>query len=391
MNWRDTLQIATIGIRMRPMRAVLSGLGIAIGVASLVAVLGISRSSQADLIDQLDRLGTNLLQVTAGQGLGDTSAQLPNSAERSLQRIAPVNEVSAVADIDAPVLRSRYVDTSDTRGIALKAARTDLLGVVGGDVRDGRWLDRALVRYPVVVLGSVAAQRLGIRSVQGGPQVLIGGQQWTVVGILGPMPLARDIERSALIGWSIAQDRFDDDLVPSTVYLRADDARIDQVRGVIPPTANPQAPEEVRVSRPSDALEAKVAADGAFTTVLVGIGAVALLVGGIGIANVMVIAVLERRTEIGLRRSLGATRRRIRRQFLAESALLAVAGGLVGLLMGIGITAVVAIVRDLPVVIPVVAVVGSVLASIVTGVIAGAWPAARAAALDPVEALRGTP
>ena len=393
MKLGDTLQLATIGIRMRPLRAALSGLGIAIGVASLVAVLGISRSSQADLVQQLDRLGTNLLQVSAGQGLGDGVTTLPIDAEGMIARVAPVREVSATADLDATVVRTRFVDRGDTRGISVKAARVGMLDVLGGRVEKGRWLDAVTSRYPSVVLGSVAAERLGITSVVDGPVVQVRGRSWTVIGILDPMPLAQDIERSVLVGWDAAETLLRpstaDPLSASTIYVRSFDERVGQVRDVLPATANPEFPEEVRVSRPSDALEAKVAAEGAFTTVLVGIGAVALLVGGIGIANVMVIAVLERRSEIGLRRALGATRRRIRSQFLAESMALSLGGGLLGLLLGVLVTAVVAVVRDLSLVIPIGAVVGSVVASIATGVIAGAWPASRAAALDPVEALRG--
>ena len=386
---RDLARVATVGLRTRPLRAYLSALGIAIGIAAMVAVLGISESSRADLLSALDRLGTNLLTVQAGGGIGAAAnPELPETAEPMLRRIAPVQSVSSVTSVDATVRRTDLVPEEQTGGIAVKAADVQLLDALGGSVADGEWLDAARGDLPVVVLGAVAAERLGITDVSDGVQVWIGDQWFSVIGILEPLELGPDIDRAALIGRGIAASVFDTTETPEIVYLRTEPDDIDAVRGVVPATANPEDPDQVEVSRPSDAIEAKAAASTAYTSLFLGLGAVALLVGGVGVANVMVISVLERRAEIGLRRALGATRRHITIQFLSESLVLSTMGGIAGVLLGAAISAVYALTRGWAIVVPPVVLAGGIAAALAIGAIAGLYPARRAARLSPTDALR---
>jgi putative ABC transport system permease protein len=384
----DLLRVGTFGLRTRRARAALSAVGIAIGIAAIVAVLGISRSSQAGLLDQLDRLGTNLLQVQAGQTFGGGTSELPTTSETMVGRIAPVQQVSSVASVDATVLRNQFVDPGETGGIQVKAARSDLLQVLEGTMTSGSFLNDATGRYPVTVLGAVAAQRLGIDRLRPDTTVWLGDRLFRVAGVMAPLPLAPDIDRSALIGYGEAATDYAADGAPTTIYVRARTDAVTAVQGVLGPTANPAHPEEVQVSRPSDALQARAVANDAFTSLLLGLGAVALLVGGVGIANVMVISVLERRQEIGVRRALGATRAHVRRQFLTEALSLAGIGGLVGVLLGAAVTAVYATSQDDRIVVPLTGIVGGVAASVLVGAIAGLYPAVRAARLAPTEALR---
>jgi putative ABC transport system permease protein len=389
MGAADVLRTGSLGLRTRRLRAGLSALGIAIGIASMVAVLGISESSKADLLAQLDELGTNLLRVAPGQSFFGDEAKLPESAPAMLGRVGGVERVAAVRDLsDVTVRRNDLIDPVETGGITVTAADPSLASTVAAELRRGRFLDAATGRYPTVVLGAGAAEQLGIDDT--GSRVYIGGRWFTVIGILEPVALASALDGSALIGFDAAERWFGADRDATTIYVRADPEAIEAgARDLLGATANPEAPEEVEVSRPSDALEARAAAKTAFTSLFLGLGAVALLVGGVGIANVMVISVLERRSEVGLRRALGATRRHVGAQFACESLLLAAAGGAVGVALGALVTAAYAQSRGWTTVVPPAALAGGIAAAVLIGAVAGVYPALRAARLSPTDALRG--
>jgi len=380
----DVGRLGAHGLRTRPLRAILSALGIGIGIAAMVAVVSIPASSQQALREQLAALGTNLLTAQPGQTIMGDSASLPATAVPMVARIKPVTAVSATGAVDATIRRTDRIDLAETSGISVVAARMDLLRLLRGSLYLGHFLDQVTENFPTVVLGAVAATRLGIHRI--GAQVWLANRWFTVVGILDAMPLAPEIERSALIGWPTATTLgFDGH--PTTIYVRATDAQVENVRSILGATINPASPLEVKVSRPSDALTAKRLTETSFSALFLGLGGVALLVGGVGVANTMVISVLERRREIGLRRALGASRRQVRGQFLAESVLLSLLGGIVGVLVGVGVTAGYALTRDWPAVFPPVALLGGVGVAAVVGALAGAYPAMRAARLSPTEAL----
>jgi putative ABC transport system permease protein len=388
---RDVLRVGSVGLRSRRLRAGLSALGICIGIAAIVGVLGISESSKADLLAQLDRLGTNLLTVAPGQGLGGENAHLPPAAPGMIGRIAPVTDVAATGAVgSATVRRTDKIPATTTGGIAVKAADPRLLHTLGGTVASGTFLNGATAHYPTVVLGTAAARYLGIDHVQPGTQVWLGRHWFTVIGILQPLTLAPEIDRSVLVGFPVAQSLLKFDGFASTVYVRATPDQTAAVQAVLGRTADPAHPEQVLVSRPSDALAARVAAKGAFTDLFLGLGAVALLVGGVGIANVMVVSVLERRSEIGLRRALGATQPHVATQFLTESLLLSLIGGLAGTIIGALVTAGYATTQGWPIVVPMIALYGGLGAALGIGAVAGLYPAMRAARLSPTEALRTT-
>jgi putative ABC transport system permease protein len=385
---RDVLRVGSVGLAARRLRATLSALGIAIGIAAMIAVLAISESSKADLLSSLDRLGTNLLTASPGQSIFGEAAALPDTARKMVARIGPVEVVSATGSVDAVVYRSELSPEAETKGISTYAADPSLPATVGATLADGVFLDSASARYPAVVLGSTAARRLGIGRVGGGVQVVVGGTRFTVIGILDPVELVPSLDSAALVGFEAAARYLDDEGDVSSLYVRSDPEDVEDVRGVLAATANPEHPEEVDVTRPSDAIEARAAAKSTFTSLFLGLGAVALLVGGVGIANVMVISVLERRSEIGLRRALGATKGHIRSQFLAESLLLAAAGGTAGVALGAIVTAAYAANRGWAVALPWYVPLAGIGAAIAIGVVAGLYPAMRAARLSPTEALR---
>jgi putative ABC transport system permease protein len=388
LSLADLTRLSTVGLRTRKLRAGLSALGIAIGVAAIVAVLGLSASSQAGLLDEINQLGTNLLTVSNGQSLTGGTAELPTTAPGMIGRISGVQLVQSTGVVSGVnAFRTPYVPSVDTNGLTVQAASLGLLPVLATTVALGHYLNAATAQEPVAVLGAATAQLLGIDRIYPGERIWLGGQWFYVVGVLKAAVLASAIDTSVLVGYPAAEKYLSFDGHPSTVYLRAETDRVDAVDNLLAVTANPESPSEVNVSQPSDALVAQADAKSALNALFLGLGAVALLVGAVGVANIMIIGVLERRSEIGLRRALGATRGQIRGQFLSEAILLGLLGGAVGVALGAASTVVYAHTKHWAAVIPIEAWVGGIAASLVIGAIAGLIPALRAARLSPTQAL----
>jgi len=384
----DLARVASVGLRTRRLRAGLSALGIAIGVAAIVAVLGLSSSSQAGLLSQIDRLGTNLLTVSNGQGLTGKTSELPLAAPAMIARIEPVTSVAETGKVSASVYRTPLIPTIDTSALSVQAASTNLLATLGVKVVEGSYLNAATATEPVGVLSAAAATRLGIDHLYPGERIWVDDQWFYLAGVLGPAVLTPEIEGAVLVGFAAAKRYLGADGHANTVYVRAADEQVPAVQSVLAQTVNPEAPNEVDVSQPSATLVARAEAKSALNGLFLGLGAVALLVGAVGVANIMVISVLERRSEIGLRRALGATKGQIRTQFLCEAILLALGGGAAGVGLGALATAVYANAKGWAFVVPVSAWAGGFGAALAIGAIAGLLPAIRAARLAPADALR---
>jgi putative ABC transport system permease protein len=384
----DLGRVASVGLRTRKLRAALSALGIAIGVAAIVAVLGLSSSSQAGLLAEIDRLGTNLLSVTNGQTLTGQTAELPTAAPGMIGRIGPVTDVADTGTLaKTNAYRSPLIPSINTNALSVQAASLGLLPVLRTTLAQGDYLNAATATEPVAVLGATAAQRLGIDRIYPGERIWLGSQWFYVTGILNPAVLASSIDSAVLVGFPAAEHYLGFDGHPSTIYLRADTTQISSVQSVLAATANPENPGQVDVSQPSAVLTARAAAQGAFNGLFLSLGAVSLLVGAVGVANIMIISVLERRSEIGLRRALGATKGHIRVQFLSEAILLATLGGAVGVGAGAAATTIYAHTKHWTTVIPALAWTGGITAALFIGAIAGLLPALRAARMSPTQAL----
>ena len=420
---KDLFFVALYGVKSRKGRATLTSIGIGIGIAAIVAVSGISASGRADLLSTLESLGTNLVKASPQAGFFGTQEELPKGVLGMVERIGPVQEVTSTTQTDLLVRRSNFISEFEGGGISTIVTSAELLDVIGGNLIDGRFIEDGLSDIPVTVLGSVTAQRLGINNLStptkilienewfgvvgileelkihpdldrsvfigyGVAKILIENQWFGVIGILEELKIHPDLDRSVFIGYGVAKTLFDIDEEPTTIYLRANPTFIEDVVEVLAPSMNPENPDQVEVTRPSDALEAQQAAEEAFTNLLLGLGSVALLVGGVAIANVMVMSVLERRMEIGVRRSIGATRREIRYQFLLESIVLSGIGGLVGVLLGTGITLGYTNYTNIVFSIPVWQIFGAVLLALLIGAISGVYPAIKASKIQPAEAVR---
>ncbi|MFE2168418.1 ABC transporter permease [Streptomyces sp. NPDC059447] len=382
----DLLRLGLLGPRTRRTRSALSALGICLGIAAVIAVTGISSSNQAHLLARLDRLGSNLITVSPGKDIDQRLVPLPATAERMLANIAPVERVTATGATKAEVYRNALVPREQTGSISVLAARLNLLDVLHASLLSGTWLDPASENLPVTVLGDQAAERLGVTAP--GERVWLGEQSYEVAGIVAANELAPELRTAALVGWPQASAHLGADGTAATVYLRSHPERVPDVQAVAAATANPAAPGKVAVSRPSDLLTARGEAKGALTGLVLALAAVALLVGGVGIANTMVVGVMERRGEIGLRRALGARSGQIAAQFLLEAVLMGFVGGLAGLAAGALTVYAYALAQGWPASIPAYTLVAGPVVSVLVAALAGIHPATRAARASPTEALR---
>jgi putative ABC transport system permease protein len=388
MRPADTFPLAVAGLASRPLRALLSALGVAIGIATLVSVLGIASSSRAQLLAEIDALGTNLLTVTPGTVLSDQNVTLPAAAPGMIDRIGPVITAAAIGDVAANVYRTNDVPAANTEAITVYSADTNLPRAVQAQLADGRFLTTATARYPAVVLGADAAAALGIDRADGSVQVWLGNDWFSVVGILRPVTLAPELDRTALIGYPVARQLLGATASPAEIYVRASPASMATVQADLPYAADPAAPQDVSVADPAAALIARADATAAFQGLFLALGGIALLIGGIGIANVMVISVLERQSEIGVRRALGARRLHIAVQFVAEAVVLAGLGGVAGAVAGGFATTVYAATRHWQSVVPWPVLLAAISLGVLIGGLAGLYPALRSARLAPAEALR---
>ena len=388
LRTRDLFFVAVYGVKARKGRAALTSIGIGIGIAAIVAVSGIAASGSADLLSTLESLGTNLVKASPQAGFFGTQEELPEGVIGMVERIGPVEEVTSTTQTDLLVRRSNFISEFEGGGISTIVTSSELLNVIGGKLSEGRFITEGLADLPVTVLGNVTAKRLGITNLSKPTKILIDDEWFGVIGIVEELKIHPDLDRSVFIGYGAAKKLFDINEEPTTIYLRANPTFIEDVVEVIAPSMNPENPDQVEVSRPSDALEAQQAVEASFTNLLLGLGSVALLVGGVAIANVMVMSVLERRMEIGVRRSIGATRREIRYQFLLESIVLSGIGGLVGVMLGSLITLAYTNYTNIVFSIPVWQILGAVVLALLIGAISGVYPAIKASKIQPAEAVR---
>lgn len=395
-SFAELLVTANRGLWARPSRTALILLGPVIGVAAIVAAIGLTESAKGDVRARLDELGTNLATVQASSSFtpGGGLPRLPEETAERIEAISLIESVSVVTEI--PGVRvlphAEAAEAFEVLPVAVRAADAELPSVVEVDMAWGRWLDPwdEIEGHRTVVLGSEVAEAFAVLPGER-RSVLIGDRLYGVAGVVSEMELLPDYNLSVFISFRAAADDWDDDGGPTEAVFRFDESaelRDSDVEfldtaityggpgGIDPPVV------------PSDTLEAAADVDATLRTVVLLMGGLALLVGGLGIANVMSISVLQRSSEIGIRRAVGHSRARIAGQFLLEAMMVGLFGGVIGALVGAAVVVVGADWRDWTLVLDPVLLVWSAALAVLVAIVSGLVPAIRAARLEPLETLR---
>jgi macrolide transport system ATP-binding/permease protein len=398
MELRDLLSEAAAGLMARPSRVALTVLGTVIGVAALVATLGLSKTAGNQIVGRFDAVAATDVVVTpvpAAQRAGGAAVNvIPWDAEERMKRLNGVAHAGTLAEVNVRGQLARSVPINDPQGqtdvqLPVRAASPGLWRAVRADLVAGRLPDRGHDQRGdrVAVLGINAARRLGITNLDQQPAIFLGDRLYQVIGLLGGVRRQVSLLGSLTIPNGTARREFDT-ASPSSVQIETDIGAVELIVRQAPAALNPTDPALLRVAAPPDPEQLRGNVENDLNALFLLLGGVSLLVGALGIANVTLVSVLERVGEIGLRRALGAARRHIAAQFLIESTVLGLLGGIVGTSLGILVVVGVAASRTwTPVLDPLIPI-AAPLAGGLIGLLSGTYPSLRAAAMEPVEALR---
>ncbi len=388
---RDLLSIAVGGIRARKVRTLLIMLGPIVGVAAMVGAVGLTESAKGDLKARLAELGTNLITAEAGSSFGQQNPTLPKSAVSRVKAIESVERASAVAEVQGVVTLPSAAGESyyQTFPVPVLASDDKLPEVLEVPIRSGRWLATSdgANKSRAVVLGGGLAEEYGvlpgeIRTVR------LNGIDYGVIGVLDRVPLEPSLDNAAFVTQWAAKHDFATDGAPTKMYVRARPGTTEATSKAIPTAVSLGSSDSVTTKIPSDALEASARADKTLQQTALFAGLLALAVGGLGIANVMSISVIQRSSEIGIRRALGSTRALIAMQFLLEALFVGLVGGVIGAVIGVGIVYMVSAIAGWVVVIDYAKMPIWIGLAVAVAAIAGLYPSVKAARLEPLETLR---
>lgn len=401
-TFQDLVAEATSDIGSRPARLVMTILGTVLGIASLVATIGFAQTAAAQIASQFDGAAATRVVVTAAtaqsgsQNQSVAAGRLPWDSPDRVAYLAGVESATLLGEVELTEGETiTAVPVNDPSAAAVASPRLfstspDLLDTAEGGLVTGRFFDAGHdVRADrVAVLGKRAAERMGINRVDSQPSVFIGGVAYAVIGIVDGMERRSELQDAVIIPTGSARADFGL-LAPSELDIRIVVGAGPQVAEQAVLALQPDDPESLEAKAPSGSSDLSQSVQSDVNVVFLILGVIALLAGGLGIANVTLLSVMERIGEIGLRRALGATRRQIGAQFMVESIVIGFIGGLIGSALGIFAVIAVAVVQGwTPVTDPLIAVAGAILGAVV-GWGSGWYPARRAARVEPVAALRG--
>ncbi|MEU8223032.1 ABC transporter permease [Kribbella sp. NPDC048915] len=391
---RDLLDEALAGVAARPTRLILTTLGTVLGVAALVATVGLGQTAAGQITQRFDLAAATRVVVQPEDNGEEAATQLPWNAPERLTRLNGVEAAGTVSVLeigDDLVQNVTGVDGNTGKALQVMAGSAGLWDAVRAMLQTGRFFDEGHDRRAdkVVVLGKHAAERLGINRVDSQPAVFIGDEPYTVIGILDSVSGRADLNDAVIMPNGTARTAYDLE-APDAVEIRTAVGAAQLIAEQAPIAIEPNDPSRLSVDAPPKQGPVRQGVESDLNALFLLLGAVALLVGGLGIANVTLLSVLERISEIGLRRALGAARRHIAVQFLVESVIVGFLGGLLGTAVGVILTVGVSWIRDWTPILDHWLAFGSPLLGALIGLVAGTYPAWKASAIQPITALRGT-